>query len=174
MTTPATGRFRGLKTVLVALYGVLTLAALGRSSYQIIRSSPDVPLAFWLSALAALVYLIATISLGFERGIGRKIAWVSISFELLGVLVVGTISLIAPALLGQDHTQLTGDGATVWTGFGLGYLLIPLLLPVLGLLWLSRSGKALSVQQHTVQQDTAQQHSAQNPSPEPDVTAVAE
>ena len=143
MTTQSSGRTRGLKTILVALYAILTLAALGRSSYQIIRSWPDVPLAYWLSALAAVVYLIASIALFTEGRIGRRVAWLSISFELLGVLVVGTISVLAPELLGQDHTQLTGEGATVWTGFGLGYVLIPLILPILGLIWLSRSGKQL-------------------------------
>lgn len=139
MTLQSTGRSRGLKTILVALYAVLTLAALGRSSYQFIRSWPEVPLAYWLSALAAVVYLIATIALFTEGRIGRKVAWASISFELLGVLTVGTISLVAPELLGQDHTQITGEGATVWTGFGLGYVLIPLILPILGLIWLFRS-----------------------------------
>lgn len=139
MKTQIQHKSQGKKILIVALYAVLSMAAIGRSTIQIVRSAPEIPIAYWLSAIAAVVYVIATISLFIDGRIGRKIAWVSISFELLGVLIVGTISLAAPQLLGQEHTDIMGAGATVWTGFGLGYVLIPLVLPIIGLLWLYRA-----------------------------------
>ena len=52
---------------------------------------------------------------------------------LVGVLVVGTISLLVP----EDFPR-----ATVWSGYGYGYLFIPLVLPLVGLLWLRRTRPA--------------------------------
>ena len=51
----------------------------------------------------------------------------AIVFELTGVIVVGALSLLAPALFGHD---------SVWSYFGMGYLFIPAVLPFLGLWWL--------------------------------------
>jgi hypothetical protein len=53
--------------------------------------------------------------------------------ELAGVLAVGTASVI-------DRTAF--PDATVWSGYGQGYGFVPLVLPVLGLLWLRRTGRA--------------------------------
>jgi len=129
----------GVGRVLVAVYAVLAIAALGRSVFQIIDRFDEAPVAFSLSAVAAVVYLVATIALaaGWHR-----VAWVTITFELAGVLVVGALSLIAPQLLGLDDANPFGREATVWSAFGAGYLLIPLVLPVLGILWLRTRGRA--------------------------------
>ncbi len=123
----------GIGRVLVAVYAVLAIAALGRSIFQIIDRFDEAPIAFILSAVAAAVYVVATISLalGWDR-----VAWVTISFELAGVLLIGTLSLVAPALLGIDDVNPFGREATVWSAFGAGYLLIPLVLPVLGIIYL--------------------------------------
>lgn len=123
----------GIGRVLIAVYGILALAALGRSTYQIITKFDEAPLAYSLSALAAVVYVIATIAL-VARGTGWfRIAVIAIVFELVGVLVVGTLSFIDPALFPDD---------TVWSFFGRGYAFIPLVLPVLGLLWLRRVARS--------------------------------
>ena len=88
----------------------------------------DAPVAYLLSALAAVVYLVATVALA--RGpAGRRVALAAISVELVGVLVVGTLSLVDPAAFPDE---------TVWSGYGRGYLYIPMVLPVLGLLVLLR------------------------------------
>ena len=116
--------------IIVSLYVVLSVAALGRSSFQILTKFDQAPLAYSLSALAALVYVIATITVAMgNRPRARRIARVALSFELVGVLVVGAISLIVPDLFPDQ---------TVWSQFGLGYLFIPLALPILGLWWLSK------------------------------------
>jgi lysylphosphatidylglycerol synthetase-like protein (DUF2156 family) len=112
--------------VLVAVYGVFALAAGARAAVQLSVRFDEAPLAYLLSALAAVVYLVATVALA--RGM-RRTATVAITFELIGVLVVGTLSLA--------DRQAFPD-ATVWSGYGEGYLFIPLVLPVLGLLWLRR------------------------------------
>lgn len=131
-TAPARPRLRGIGVVLVAVYGILALAATGRSVVQITTKFDEAPLAYVLSALAAVVYILATVSLVAPGDTWRKIAWVTISFELVGVLVVGALSLLDPQLFPHD---------TVWSVFGRGYLFIPLVLPVLGLWWLAKHGR---------------------------------
>lgn len=122
------GRSSGAHRVLVALYGVFTLAAGARAGVQLATRFDEAPLAYLLSALAAVVYLVATLALA--RGpAGRRTALVAISVELVGVLVVGTLSLADPGAFPDE---------TVWSGYGRGYLYIPLVLPVLGLLVLLR------------------------------------
>jgi hypothetical protein len=130
----------GVGRLLIVVYAILALAATGRSVYQIISRFDEAPLAYSLSALSAVVYILATVALVAPGRAWYRIAWVTISFELLGVLVVGTISVAAPELLGLSSVDPFGDQSTVWSAYGLGYLLIPLVLPVLGMLWLYRRG----------------------------------
>ncbi len=120
-------RSRGLGRVLIVLYGLLALAATGRSIYQVLEDFDKAPLAYSLSALAAVIYIVATIALVAPGRRWYLVAVATIGFELLGVLVVGTLSLIDPVLFPEK---------TVWSLFGRGYAFVPLVLPVLGLLWL--------------------------------------
>ena len=122
-------RVSGIGRLLIAVYGVLALAATGRSFVQIVAAFDDAPLAYSLSALAAVVYIVATVALIKRSALWYRIAWTTISFELLGVLVVGTLSLVDPALF--QHK-------TVWSVFGQGYGFVPLVLPLLGMWWLAR------------------------------------
>ena len=125
---PARPRMRGVGRVLVIVYAVMALGATGRSFVQIARAFDQAPLAYSLSAVSAVVYIVATLALiGSGRPGWYRIAWVAIAFELVGVLVVGTLSLTHPALFQHQ---------TVWSQFGLGYVLIPLFLPMVGLWWL--------------------------------------
>jgi hypothetical protein len=126
----------GVGRVLVAVYAILAIAATGRSVFQIIDRFDEAPIAFSLSALAAVVYIVATVALALGW---RRVALLTICFELAGVLVIGTVSVVAPALLGLDSLDPFGRQATVWSAYGAGYLLVPLVLPVLGLLGLRRS-----------------------------------
>lgn len=120
---------RGIGGVLIAVYGVLALAATGRSFVQIATKFENAPLAYLLSALSAIVYIVATLALIKRGRIWHRIAWATISFELLGVLVVGFLSVFDGELFPSD---------TVWSLFGRGYLFIPLVIPVLGMIWLTR------------------------------------
>lgn len=127
--TAKTSHVTGIGRVLIAVYGILALAATGRSFVQIATKFDEAPLAYLLSALAAVVYIVATIAL-IARGTGwYRVAWATISFELLGVLVVGFLSIFDARLFPHD---------AVWSVFGSGYGFVPLVLPVLGMIWLSR------------------------------------
>ncbi|MFC9561128.1 hypothetical protein [Agromyces sp. NPDC056965] len=119
----------GIGRVLVAVYGVLALAATGRSFVQIASKFDEAPLAYTLSALAAVVYIVATIALVRPGIAWYRVAWATIVFEFTGVIVIGTFSIVFPELFPHD---------TVWSRFGAGYLFIPLVLPVLGMWWLAR------------------------------------
>jgi hypothetical protein len=115
--------------VLVAVYGVFALAAGARAAVQLSTRFAEAPVAYLLSALAAVVYVVATVALA--RG-GRRVALVAITVELVGVLVVGTLSLVDRAAFPDE---------TVWSAYGRGYLFIPLVLPVVGLLYLRRTAR---------------------------------
>jgi hypothetical protein len=58
---------------------------------------------------------------------------VACTVELAGVLVVGTLSLLDRAAFPDE---------TVWSAFGRGYGFVPLVLPVLGLLWVRHQARA--------------------------------
>ncbi|HCJ47873.1 MAG TPA: hypothetical protein DHW40_00835 [Microbacterium sp.] len=127
-TAPPSRRMTGIGRVLVVVYAIMAIGATGRSFVQIVREFDEAPLTYSLSALAAVVYILATLALIFSASDAwYRVAWVAIVFELIGVLVVGTLSLVLPAWF--DHP-------TVWSGYGIGYVLIPLVLPFLGIWWL--------------------------------------
>ncbi|MEY5023617.1 MAG: hypothetical protein RL569_530 [Actinomycetota bacterium] len=119
----------GIGRLLIAVYAIFALSATARASYQLIREFEQAPLAYSLSAISAAVYVLATISLTKQQPKWQRIASVTIWFELLGVLLVGALSLMLPDLFAHP---------SVWSGFGAGYAFIPLLLPILGLLWLRK------------------------------------
>jgi len=117
----------GFGRFLVAVYGLLALAATARSAFQIATKFGDAPVAYLLSAFAAVVYIVATVSLAKGDATSRRVATVAISIELVGVLVVGAVSVLAPDAFPDP---------SVWTGFGSGYGFVPLVLPFVGLWWL--------------------------------------
>ena len=118
----------GVGRLLVAVYGVFALSASARAGYQLIREFDQAPVAYLLSAVAAFVYIVATVSLA-QPVRFRVVALLAVRFELAGVLIVGLLSVLVPELFGHP---------SVWSGFGIGYGFIPLVLPVLGLFWLRR------------------------------------
>ncbi len=117
---------RGFGRALVFVYGIFALAATGRSTLQLSTKAGEAPLPYTLSAVAAVVYLLATYALATSR---RRLALATVGFELAGVLAVGLTTVLLP----QDYAD-----STVWSEFGRGYGFVPLLLPVLGLWWLLR------------------------------------
>jgi hypothetical protein len=129
MSNTASSRAVGVGRVLIAVYAILALAATARSVYQIVAKFETAPVAYLLSGLAGVVYILATVALLKRGDTWYRVAWITIVFELVGVLTVGTLSLVDGVLFPAD---------TVWSFFGRGYLFIPLVLPVLGMLWLYR------------------------------------
>jgi cytochrome bd-type quinol oxidase subunit 2 len=129
---PAARASSGPARVLVAVYAVFALAAGARAAVQLSTRFHEAPLAYLLSALAAVVYIVATVGLARGGRAGRRAAFVAITTELIGVLVVGTLSLVDRAAFPDE---------TVWSGYGRGYGFVPLVLPVLGLLLLRRQAR---------------------------------
>jgi len=128
MSTSARPRMTGIGRVLVIVYAIMALAATGRSLVQIIERYEEAPLAYTLSALSALVYILATLALIFSGSRGwYRVAWIAIGFELVGVLVIGALTFVLPEAFAHP---------TVWSWFGLGYVFVPLVLPFFGLWWL--------------------------------------
>ena len=122
--------YAGPGRVLVAVYAIFALAATARAGVQIATRFDEAPLAYLLSALAAVIYIVATVALARSGPMARRVAFIACSVELAGVLIVGTLSLAWPDAFPDE---------TVWSGYGRGYGFVPLVLPVLGLLWLRRS-----------------------------------
>jgi hypothetical protein len=113
--------------ILAISYPVLAISTGARALYQL----------FWkegvtdkfpplLTAVAALLYLVATV--GFARRTKR--AWtvsvIALSLELAGIAIVGVLSYTNPDLVGE----------TAWRHFGADYGYFPFVQPVLGLIWL--------------------------------------
>ncbi|MGH8921090.1 MAG: hypothetical protein ACRD0H_22615, partial [Actinomycetes bacterium] len=89
--------------VIVAVYTVFAVSAGARSGVQLATRFSEAPLAYLLSALAAVVYLVAAVALA--RNVWT-LALVACGVELLGVLSVGTASLLAAEAF---------PDATVWS-----------------------------------------------------------
>jgi hypothetical protein len=116
--------------LLVWLYGVMSVGAVSRSVLQIVTEFDRAPLAYTLSALAAVVYGFITYTLVRGGETARRAALVCCAAELVGVLTVGTWTLVDPGAF---------PDATVWSDYGYGYVFIPVLLPVTGILWLRKA-----------------------------------
>jgi hypothetical protein len=118
---------QGPGRLLVAVYAVFALSASARSLVQLSTDFSAAPLAYTLSAVAGLVYVVATVALARDA---RPVAWTAVLVELVGVLGIGTLSVVQPA----DFPD-----ATVWSQFGQGYGYVPAVLPFVGLAWLART-----------------------------------
>ena len=135
MTEPATrprdaALGSGPGRALLAVYLVFAVSAGARAGVQIATKFGEAPVAYLLSALAAAVYLAASYGLATGGRTGRRIALTGCVIELLGVLVVGTLTVTDAAAFPDD---------TVWSHFGSGYGYIPVVLPLIGLYWLWRN-----------------------------------
>ncbi len=124
----------GWGRALIFVYGVFAVAATGRSTLQLATEASNAPFAYSLSVVAAVLYLVATFALVLGGRRGWRLAAVSVTVEMVGVLAVGALSYGDSALFSDK---------TVWSFFGQGYGYIPLVLPVAGLIWL-RHTRALA------------------------------
>jgi hypothetical protein len=132
--TDAAATRHGPGRILILVYGVFALSATARAGVQIATQFDEAPVAYVLSAVAAVIYCAATFALAKATTVSRRVALVAILIELVGVIGVGAFSYAVP----EDFPD-----ATVWSHFGQGYGFVPLVLPVLGLLWLRRTREQL-------------------------------
>ena len=124
---------QGFGRVLVVLYAIFAIGATARSVLQLATRFDEAPVAYVLSAFAAVVYVVATVALARGDRTSNRIAFIAIAIEMAGVLIVGTISLVLPEYFPR---------ASVWSTYGSGYLFIPLVLPFIGLWWLRKVAKS--------------------------------
>jgi hypothetical protein len=116
------------QTALLAAYSLLALAAVGRSTYELVAKFNEAPVAYSFSTIAALVYIAATWGIWRGDRTGVIVSRVACTFELVGVLTIGTITTFT------DST--TFDVGTVWSYYGRDYGWLPLVVPGLALWWL--------------------------------------
>lgn len=114
----------GFGRVLVAVYAIFAVAATSRSTFQLLTRFDEAPVAYTLSAAAGVIYILATFALVTDRS---WLALSTISIEMIGVIVVGLLTVLDKGLF---------PDATVWSNFGQGYVFVPLILPIVGLWWL--------------------------------------
>lgn len=122
----------GPGTLLVWFYGVMVVGAVSRSAYQIATEFDRAPLAYTLSAVAGVVYAFITYTLVRGGETARRVAQVCCAAELAGVLIVGTWTVV-------DGSAF--PDATVWSDYGMGYVFIPVLLPLSALYWLRKGAQ---------------------------------
>ncbi|HCG57082.1 MAG TPA: hypothetical protein DEW39_13345 [Brevibacterium sp.] len=132
--SPYSAMHTGPGRALTAVYGVFALSATARAGYQVIREFDVAPVAYSLSVIAAVIYIMATICLVIGNRISHRIAIASCLIEFVGVIVVGILSFTHP----QDFAK-----PSVWSSFGSGYGFIPLILPLVGLWWLTLIGRRI-------------------------------
>ena len=121
---------RGPGRVVIGLYAVFAIAATSRALFQLATKFSDAPIAYSLSAVAAVIYIVITVLLWRGTASALKLARTFIMVELAGVIIVGTLSFLDAAAFPR---------ATVWSHFGEGYGFIPLILPIVGLFYLRRT-----------------------------------
>ena len=122
--------------VLIAVYALLAVASTARAAYEVAVKFGTAPLAYALSAFAAVVYVVITVALLRSTPAARRIAAIGMVVELVGVLVVGTLSVVYPTVFQAK--------SSVWYWYGRDYLFIPVVLPILGLRFLYRSRPAIA------------------------------
>jgi hypothetical protein len=122
----------GIGRLLISVYGIFALSATARAAYQLFRKFDDAPVAYSLSLLSAITYILVTISLAKQSERWSLISRALVIFELVGVVTVGVLSMAVPQLFKHP---------SVWSEFGIGYGFLPLILPILALFWLGRRSK---------------------------------
>lgn len=113
--------------ILAISYPVLAISTGFRALYQLFfKEGVSNYLAPALTAVAALLYLVATVGFAVRKKWAWRISVTALALEMALVLVVGTLSLIMPEVIGR----------TVWRYYGIDYGFFPLVQPLLGLMWL--------------------------------------
>lgn len=121
------------QVALLAGYSILALAAVGRSTYELLFKFSEAPVPYLFSSLAAVVYLVACWAIWRGDALGVRVGKVACTFELVGVLVIGTLTVLGDSAF---------DVGTVWSYYGRDYGWLPLVIPGLALWWLNHHDPA--------------------------------
>ena len=101
-----------------------------RAAVQIATKFHVAPLAYTLSAVAAVTYIVGWFAIRRAAYGKPRLAEVMLWVELGGVVVIGTLSLTERSWF---------PDASVWSDYGGGYGWVPAALPIAALLWLHRT-----------------------------------
>lgn len=110
------------RDLLLATYGLFSIAATARATFQIATDLNSAPVPYLLSLAAATTYVAMFVAL-YKLASQRTIKLIA-TIELLGVTAVGTASIVEPNWFASD---------AVWSIYGQGYGFIPLILPLAAL-----------------------------------------
>lgn len=122
------GRPRAAADALVFFYGLWAVAAISRALYQYaVRRPPDLTPTH-ISLFVGALYVLIILGMRRRSPAAWRATLALLAVELLGVLVVGAVDVVWRPF---PYT-------TVWSGFGAGYLYMPLLLPAAGIWWMLR------------------------------------
>jgi hypothetical protein len=146
MTSPKRRAAQGPGRLIAAVYTLFAVSAGARALFQISTKFSHAPLAYLLSALAAVIYLLAAICFTFPSAGSWRTAVVALCIEFAGVVVVGLVSVLDPSLF---------KDASVWSEFGIGYGFVPLVLPLIGLWWLRRPATRVAFGEIAAPEDAA-------------------
>lgn len=122
------------QVALLAAYSILAFAAVGRSTYELIFKFDRAPVPYTFSSIAAVVYLLACWALWRGDELGVKVGKIVCTFELVGVLTIGTLTTLGDSAF---------DVGTVWSYYGRDYGWLPLVIPGLALWWFYRHDPAV-------------------------------
>ena len=111
------------------VYTIFAISAGARAAFQIATKFSHAPVAYLLSAVAAVIYLLAAICFTVPSRASWRTAVAALCVEFAGVVIVGILSVTDSGLF---------PDASVWSKFGIGYGFIPLALPLVGMWWLMR------------------------------------
>lgn len=113
--------------IIAVSYPLLALSTGVRAVYQIfVRTDITNKLGPTLTALAAVIYVVAAIGFIVRKKWAWQLSVGALALEMIGVLIVGTLSFATPLLF--EHTS--------WRYFGMDYGFFPVLQPIIGLVWL--------------------------------------
>jgi hypothetical protein len=113
--------------VLGISYPLLALSTGARAVYQLFfKEGVTNRLAPALTMVSATLYLVAAIGFFSRKPRAWRISVAALTIETIGVLIVGTLSILQPDVIGH----------TAWSNFGQDYGYFPLIQPLLGLAWL--------------------------------------
>jgi hypothetical protein len=135
---------QGPGRLIAAVYTLFALSAGARAVFQMATKFSHAPLAYILSAVAAMIYLLAAICFTFPSAGSWRTAMVALCIEFIGVVGVGLISVLDSSLF---------KDASVWSEFGVGYGFVPLVLPLIGLWWLTRPATRVAFGETPVPED---------------------
>lgn len=108
-------------------YPVLAISTFFRAVYQLFLKEETVNyVGPTLTAVACICYMIATIGFFVRKQWAWKLSTAVLLFETAMAIIVGTLSLLYPEMI----------GSTAWRAFGIDYGFLPLIQPILGLAWL--------------------------------------